>query len=436
MVLTIGIKRESRHPNEQRVVLTPNHVKKLINEHNIDVVVQSSEKRAFKDEEYVEVGAKISDNLSDCNLIFGVKEISEDELTPNKTHLFFSHTIKGQKYNMPMLKKILDNKITLIDYELIKRDNGRRVAFFGTYAGYVGMINSLWTYGRRLEVEGIENPFKDLKQTCKHEGLSEIKPIIKQIGKKIKTEGLPEQLTPFVVGFTGFGRVSKAAQEIIRILPIKKIKADELPTFFNEKKFSNKVVYSVEFKLSDLFMKIKDGKYSKYLYFKHPERFTSKLEKYVPYLSILVNGIYWEPKFPRLITLDYMKKVYESNPTHRLKVIADISCDIDGSIELTTKSTSSENPVYVYEPLTGKVIDGVKGNGPVILAQDKLPLELPKDSSEQFGDSLMPYIPQLVKVDYSKPRHELDIPKVFKKAVLAHQGELHDKYKQLYEHLN
>ena len=430
----IGIKKETGHPNERRVVLTPTHVRKLIAD-NFGFIVQSSEKRIFSDAEYKEAGATISDDLSPCKLILGVKDIPADELLSEKTYMFFSHTIKGQKYNMPMLKKILEQKITLIDYELAKMDNGRRVVFFGHYAGYVGMINALWAFGRRLDWDGIDNPFAELKQAYTYDGLSEIKAVIKNIGKKLKKEGLPHQLAPLVIGFTGFGRVSKASQEIIRLLPIVNIPAHELPAFFRKGRFSNGVVYVVEFKKADLFMK-KDGEgFDSYIYRKYPERFTSKFEKFIPYLSLMVNGIYWEPQFPRLVTLSYMKQFYEFNPNPRLRVIADISCDIEGSIELTTKATTSENPVYVYEPLTDQQKDGVEGFGPVILAQDKLPIELPKESSESFGDALLPYIPQLANADYSVRRLQLDIPKVFKKAVLTHQGELAKRYHHLHANI-
>ena len=153
-------------------------------------------------------------------------------------------------------------------------------------------------------------------------------------------------------------------------------------------------------------------------------------------MSLLINGIYWEPHFPRLVTLDCMKRFYEFNPNPRLRVIADISCDIEGSIELTTKATSSEHPVYVFEPLTEKVKEGVEGFGPVILAQDTLPTEIPRDASRSFGDALLPYIPQLALADYTKPRSKLDIPKVFKNAVITHQGELAKRYHHLHAYVD
>jgi len=436
MGIYIGIKKETGHCDERRVVLTPDHVKELIHEHDIGVIVQSSKQRIFSDDEYKAVGATISSDLSPCNIILGVKEVPADEFIPNKTYLFFSHTTKGQEYNMHMLKKILDNKITLIDYELVVSKNGRRTVFFGDYAGYVGMINSLWTFGNRLKWEGIENPFEELQQACKYDSLPEIKSLIKQIGGKIKKEGLPNQLVPFVIGYTGFGRVSKAAQKIINLLPTVNIPANELASFFHKGQFSNGVIYVVEFKKSDLFVKKEGGDFDSYLYNKYPDSFTSKFERFIPYLSMIVNGIYWEPNYPRLVTKSYMKQFYEFNPNPRLRVIADISCDIEGSIELTTKETSSKNPVYVFEPLTNIIKDGVEGFGPVILAQDKLPTELPREASQSFGDALLPYIPQLALTDFTKPRLELDIPKIFKKAVIAHQGELAKRYHHLHAYVD
>ena len=436
MALSIGIKKETGHADERRVVLTPEHVKKLIKKHKINVIVQPSKLRIFKDAEYKAAGATISKNLKPCKLILGVKEIPSEELIAGKTYLFFSHTIKGQKYNMCMLKQILKKKITLIDYELVKRDNGRRVVFFGDYAGYVGMINALWVFGKRLKWEGVDNPFEELNQTKTYDNLAEIKKVIKQIGGKIKKEGLPNQLVPLVIGFAGFGRVSKASQEIIKLLPSIHIPADELGEFYRKGKFSNGVIYIVEFKKSDMFMKKEGGNFDSYLYRKYPERFTSKFEKFIPYLSILVNGIYWEPQFPRLVTRGYMKQFYEFNPNPKLRVIADISCDIEGSIELTTKSTTSENPVYVYEPLTDKVKDGVEGFGPVILAQDKLPIELPREASQSFGDALLHFIPQLARADYSKERLKLNIPKLFKKGIITHHGELAKRYHHLHSYID
>ena len=287
-----------------------------------------------------------------------------------------------------------------------------------------------------MKWEGIENPFEGLKQAREYDSLSEIKSVIKQIGSRIKVEGLPNQLVPLVVGFTGFGRVSKAAQKIIDLLPTVNIPADEIESFFRKGKFSNGVIYAVEFKKADLFTKKEGGNFDSYLYNKYPESFTSKFGRYISYLSMIVNGLYWEPHFPKLVTLGYMKQFYEFNPNPKLRVIADISCDVEGSIELTVKATTSDNPAYVFEPLTRTIKDGVEGCGPVILAQDKLPNELPREASQSFGNALLPFITQLALADYSKPRLELDIPVLFKKAVIAHQGELSKRYHHLHAYVD
>jgi saccharopine dehydrogenase (NAD+, L-lysine-forming) len=155
----IGIRKESKYPTERRAPLTPEQVKDLVQNYDINVIVEPSDKRYFPNDAYQKAGAIISEVLSECNIIFGIKEVPLKDLLPNITYCFFSHTIKGQKYNMPMLKSLLELRNTLIDYELVKNEQGKRTIFFGNYAGYAGMINSLWVLGRRLDYEGINNPF-------------------------------------------------------------------------------------------------------------------------------------------------------------------------------------------------------------------------------------------------------------------------------------
>ncbi len=187
-------------------------------------------------------------------------------------------------------------------------------------------------------------------------------------------------------------------------------------------------MYIIEFRLPDLFGK-KDGKFDTYSYHKHPEQYKSKLEPLLPYINVVMNCIYWEPKYPKLMSLSHMKKLYEFNPMPRLRLIGDISCDICGSNELTAKATTSEKPMYVVEPVTEEIKDGVKGFGPVILAQDKLPTEVPRESSTSFGEGLIPIVLELVDVDFSKD--DLDLPKMIKSAVIAHKGKLTKKFEHL-----
>jgi len=435
----IGIRRESKDLTEQRVPLTPTHVKELIEKDGIRVIVKPSQERIFKNIEYKKVGAEISTDLSDCNIIFGVKEVPIPDIIPDKAYCIFSHTFKAQQYNMPMLSKMLELGNTLLDYELVRDETGRRIMYFGNYAGYAGMIDSLWTLGQRLLWEGIDTPFKTLKQANKYSSLEKAKIAIRNAGEKISEKGLPKSLVPFICGFTGYGHVSKSAQKIYDLLPVQTIGASQLMHFFNSGNYSNRCVYKVEFSKPDMFEPIPRGlqiqEFDLEEFRNYPEDYQSKFEQYIPYLHMIVNGIYWEPVYPRIITKDYLKLMYSRTEQPWLRVIGDITCDPYGSVEVTVKCTNSENPVYVYEPTTDRVIDGWEGNGPVILAVDKLPTEIPVESSEEFGSALLAFVPQLAAVNFNTELENLRLPHEFRKAMIAHGGKILDRYDYLKEYL-
>ncbi|MCP5062101.1 MAG: hypothetical protein GY936_06515 [Ignavibacteriae bacterium] len=432
--MKVGIRKETKYPSEKRASITPTHAKKLT-ERGIDVLVEEAEQRIFSNDEYKQANANIVNNLTSCDFIFGVKEVPIEDLIPNKPHVFFSHTIKGQDYNMPLLQNILDKNITLMDYELVKNDDDLRVIFFGQFAGYAGIIDSLWLLGRRLESEGLQTPFSKIKQATEYSMLADAENEIEIIGKEIAENGLPEEITPLITGFAGYGNVSQGAQSLYNLLPHEEIKADDLEDFIRKGEFSNKLVYKVVFKEEDMYEHPTEKEFSFEYFVDHPNEFLSKMNKYLPNLSMLINGIYWEERFPKHVTIKNMKEWYKDGNDQKLKIIGDITCDINGSVEMTVKSTKSSNPAFVYEPLTDNVIDGVEGNGPVILAVDKLPAELPRQASESFGDALYPFIQDLVKIDYSKDFEDLDLPKEFKKAVITHKGKLTPNFEYLKEYL-
>ncbi len=433
--MKIGIRKETQYPSEKRAALTPEHVKEIVKQ-GVEVIIEPAEnQRIFTAEEYQNVGGHISENLDNCNIIFGVKEVPIKDLIPNKPFVFFSHAIKGQKYNMPLLQAILDKNITLMDYELVKNDENLRIIFFGKFAGYAGIIDSLWLMGKRLELEGIKSPLKEIKQATEYNMLNDAEDVLKKVGEEIKKNGLPDEVVPFITGFTGYGNVSKGAQELYDYLPSVTIRPDDLEDFIKRGEFSNKVVYKLEFKEKDMYSHPTREEFSFDHFVNNPEEYKSKFYKYLPHLSILVNGIYWEERFPKHVTKEIMKKLYESNKTQKMKVIGDITCDIEGSVEMTVKATQSDNPTFVYEPLTGKVKDGIEGNGPIILAVDKLPAELPRQASKMFGDALLPFIKDLVNTDFSKEFEELIIPKEFKNAIIAHKGKLTPDFEYLKEYL-
>lgn len=215
----IGIRHENKYKFERRTPIIPEHVSELISR-DISISVEQSEKRVFSDQEYKEAGAEIKENLTEADLIFGVKEMPEDYFEKNKAYLFFSHVIKGQPYNMPMLRNIINSGATLIDYEKIEDQDGQRLIFFGRYAGLAGMINTLWATGQRYKERGVHSPLANLKQTYQYDSLDEARTSIKDVAEKINVHGLPEEMKPLVIAVTGDGNVSNGAMEILDLLRV------------------------------------------------------------------------------------------------------------------------------------------------------------------------------------------------------------------------
>jgi len=421
----LGIRKEIKNKWERRVTLTPTAVKELKDNFGIKTLFQLSEKRIFDDQDYIDAGAEAREILDEAEIILAVKEIPIKHILENKIYLFFSHTIKGQPYNMPLLQTLIDKKCTLIDYEPIKDENDRRLVFFGRHAGYAGMVNGLFTLGRRLKSLGIPNRFEQIKQAKDYPNLDAAKDVIKELGSEIK---LPERINPLVIGITGYGNVSIGAQKILDLLPVTKIEPNDLLANELEK---NKI-YKVVFKEEDLVEKVDGGNFDLEEYYNEPEKYQSKFEQYLPKINLLVNAIYWEEKYPRLVTKEFTSK----NKLINLIAIADLSCDINGSIEMTEKATPSDNPVFIYNPQTDSIKDGFNGDGIALMTVDNLPAEIPVESSEWFSKSLMPLVPKLFEADYSKSFEELDLSPELKNACVVFKGELTPNYKYLKEFLN
>jgi alpha-aminoadipic semialdehyde synthase len=435
MSISIGIRHEDKYLMETRAPLTPRHVKWLVNHQKLDIVIQTSEKRVFKDEEFIKSGAKIAKDLKKCEVIFGVKEIPINFFEKGKTYIFFSHVIKGQPANMPMLKRMMELGCNLIDYEKIIDEQGKRLIFFGKYAGLAGMINSFWSLGLRLKHFGNNSKLSKIKQAHRYHSLDEAKEDISYIGELIAENGIPHELRPFVIGFTGYGNVSQGAQEICGLVPVKEISPEKLLKLKHRKKIPDNIIYKVIFKEEHISEPIDENKeFDLQDYYTNPHLYKSVFEKYVPHLSMLINCMYWDSRFPKLITKDYLKKLY-SKGKPKLIVIGDISCDIDGSIESTIESTAIEKPIYIYNPLSEELKYGYEGEGILTMAVDILPSELPRDSSNGFGDVLMSFVKPISIADYNLPYEELDLPRAIKKALILHNGELTPSFKYLEEHI-
>ena len=431
MNISIGIARETKSIWEKRTPLIPSDVKNLISKYSVDFFVQPSEKRIFSDDEYINAGANIQEDISNCSIIIGIKEVKIRDLFPGKIYTFFSHTIKGQDYNMPMLQKIIESGITLIDYEKIEDENGKRLIFFSVQAGLAGIIDSLWALGKRFENEGIITPFSDIKQAHQYDSLEEAKESFIEVGSKIKNNGFPSEISPVTIGISGYGNVSNGVQELLNLLPYEEISAGELLNLNNSGKISNNNIYKIVFKENDMVEPIEnESQFELQDYYDFPDKYKSKFEQYLPNLTVFINAVFWDTQYPRIVTNQYLKKLYSQGHA-KLKVIGDISCDIEGGVECTLKPTDPGNPVYVFNPVIGEIRDGVKGNGPVIMAVEILPSEIPRESSVYFSSVFSKLIPGLFKNFFPDDFNELDIPLELKNAVITYKGKLTPNYQYI-----
>ncbi|HDJ22366.1 MAG TPA: hypothetical protein ENF17_00545 [Candidatus Aminicenantes bacterium] len=429
----IGLRREDKNIWEKRAPLVPSHVHDLIHREDVEIFVQPSQIRVFTDQEYENVGAVVTEDISSCPIIMGIKEIPVRLLEHQKVYAFFSHTTKGQAHNRPMLKTLVENNCTLIDYEKITDDQGRRLVFFGTQAGQAGMLDGFWVYGQKIKLaKGLETPFLKIKQACHYGSLVAAKEAIKKMGQEIYQNGLHPSEVPFICGFLGYGHVSQGAQEIFDLLPVEEIKPEKLSDFYQSRNWSAHRVYKVIFKEEHLVEPIHSShSFDLQDYYQHPQKYRACFNHYLPYLSMIVNCIYWSPKYPRFVTKENLASHWETEKEPRLQAIIDISCDIEGAVEITYRVTTPDNPVYTYHPLTRKYQDGFYPEGVSLLAIDNLPAEIPLESSVFFSLVLKPFISALAQADYSVPFNKLALPAPLKRAVILYRGEFTPDYKYM-----
>lgn len=433
----IGIRREDKNRWERRAPLTPEHVAVLVRGQHLDVRVQPSAIRAFPDEAYAEAGATVAEDLSPCSVILGVKEVPESLVLPGVAYVFFAHVVKGQRYNMPMLRRTLERGCTLVDYEKIADDRGRRLIFFGLQAGHSGMIDTLWALGQRLLHAGVRpNPFDAIRQAHRYANLADAQTAVSDAGERVRREGLPPAIVPFVCGFAGYGNTYRGAAEIFDLLPVREIRPDDVAGISAATAPARDVLHKVVFHEEHTVEPVSPwDRFELQHYYLHPEKYRSTFEQYLPHLTLLVNCIYWEPRYPRLVTKEALRRMYGGGAPPRLLVVGDISCDVGGSIECTVRCTDPGDPVFVYDPETGRDTPGVAGRGPVVLAVDNLPCEIPVDASQHFGDMLLPFVPSLARCPWERPIDELPLPPEILRAVIVHQGKLTPAFAYLETHL-
>ena len=258
---------------------------------------------------------------------------------------------------------------------------------------------------------------------------------VSDVGAKIAGGAIPEELAPMVVGFTGYGNVSTGAQEIFDLLPHVQVKPEDLAAGIQQYAGVRDKLIKVVYSEKDLVERIdRSQDFSLEEYYEHPERYRSAFEPNLRMLTVLMNCIYWDKPYPRLVTKELVKRMFSEGES-KLKIVGDISCDIDGAIEFTAKATEIDNPTFVYDPIEDNITDGVSGRGIVVMAVDNLPCELPRESSTDFGDGLLKFVPDIAGCDFSRKFADLKLPPPVKKAVILHNGKLTPDYEYLTEFL-
>ena len=431
--MTIGIRREDKNKWERRVPLVPADLKLLKEKYGINTIIQPSDIRSYQSAEFLESGARVSEDLANADVVFAIKEIPKEIFAKGKTYVFFSHTLKGQPYNMPMLKRLMDLECNLIDYEKIVNKKGQRLVFFGNFAGYAGMIDSLSLVGEKLKLQGFNTPLSKIKRPFEYKSLSEAKESIKQVGEEINEKGFPHKLAPLIFGFSGYGNVSKGAQEILDILPHKVITPEILPTLHNSLTLDNRNIYKVVFREEHLF-KRNEGVFDLQDYYSNPGNYISKFETYIPYLTVLMNCIFWTDKYPRIVTKKYLRDA-ALRENLKLRFIGDISCDINGAIEISHKITTPDHPVFTYDPVMETYDDRLLDEGITVMTIDNLPCELPNESSAAFSSLLHPYVYDICKANFSKPYEELEIPPEVKSGLILHNGKFTEPFQYMKKYL-
>eukprot|EP00742_Colponemidia_sp_Colp-10_P006586 GILJ01007057.1.p1 GENE.GILJ01007057.1~~GILJ01007057.1.p1 ORF type:complete len:567 (-),score=95.36 GILJ01007057.1:268-1968(-) len=439
----IAVRREDKNKWERRAPLTPEQVKKLT-EQGVKIIVQPSTRRCFANVEYERAGAVIQEDLSEAGTILAVKEVPMNLLIANRTYVMFSHTIKAQPANMPLLDKMLELNIRLIDYECITeprprgKENdenykGKRLVAFGRFAGIAGMIDYLRGMGERLLSMGYSTPLLHVASAYMYQDVAAAKEAITKIGNEVRDKGLPEALCPFVVAFTGTGNVTQGALEMFKLLPHEMVEAKDLPALMANPNKNCNVFYGVIVTCKDM-VKPKDpeAEFNREQYYSEPQLYEPIFhETVLPHISVLIHCMYWDRKFPRLVSCDQMEELSRSNRS-RLLGVCDITCDFEGSVEFLKKFTTIEKPFYIYDPTTREVNDDLEVPGILYMAIDHLPAELPRDASNHFGTCLMPFLPKLATSDGSREWEDMtDLPDELRFACILANGKLTPNFRYI-----
>jgi alanine dehydrogenase len=398
--IKVGVLRETKNPPDKRVAVTPSQVVKLTERFsNVDIFVQPSDIRCYNDEEYQYLDLNMKKDLTDCEILLGVKEVDLKTLIADKTYMFFSHVAKKQPYNKGLLQEVIKKKIRLIDYEYLTDYNEQRIVAFGRWAGIVGAYNG-------LRARGIRTDNFELKPAHQCKDMDEMYAGL----KKIKLEKKK-------ILVTGGGRVAMGAMETLSQLNIREVSADE---FLNQE-FNEPVLCRID---PEHYVQHKGGmQFDLHHFFKHPDEYESTFKAFTRVADIFIACHFWDPKSPKFITKeDYL------DPDFKITVIADVSCDVDGPIASTVMASTIAEPFFGYNPKTGQAEPPFSSPKNItVMSVDNLPGELPRNASSDFGSNLIDKVyPSLFGNDDAG---------IIKRATIAENGKLTERYSYLQDYL-
>ncbi len=399
-MVKIGIIREGKVPPDARVPLTPEQCAEVQVEHPVRIVVQPSPIRSFKDEEFVAHGVRLQEDVSDCDVLIGVKEVPIAQLIPGKTYLFFSHTIKKQPYNRGLLQAVLEKNIRLIDYEVLTNDHGERLIAFGFYAGIVGAHNGLWTWGERtgqFHLPRLYQCHDYAEALAAYENLS---------------------LPPLRIVLTGGGRVASGAAKNLKDMGIRQV----TPAAFLTQDFQEPVFTQLH--AQDYVVHRDERPFVKQHFYAHAEEYRSAFAPFFQRADIFINGIFYDKKAPAFFTAEEMQA-----PDFQIKVIADITCDImpDSSVPSTVRASTIAEPVYGFRPASQQECPPFQPDAIDVMAIDNLPSELPRDASAFFGRQLLEKILPELLMGYDSA--------VVRRGMIAEKGHLTPEFAYLADYV-
>ncbi|KAL3270243.1 hypothetical protein HHI36_009299 [Cryptolaemus montrouzieri] len=440
----MAIRREDQSIWERRAPFAPSHVRKLV-ERGVKVIVQPSNRRAYPMQAYLNAGAIVQEDISEASVIFGVKQVPIDQLIPDKTYCLFSHTIKAQESNMPLLDAILEKRIRLLDYEKLVDEKGHRVVAFGKMAGVAGIVNILHGMGLRLLALGHHTPFMHIGPAHNYRNCSMAFQAVRDAGYEIALGLMPKSVGPLTFVFTGSGNVSQGSQEVFQELPHEYVAPATLRKAAEHGSLNK--VYGCVVRRRHYLERAEGGGFDPVEYEEHPERYISTFSKKIaPYASVIINGIYWAVNSPKLLTIPDAKHLLMPAHTpwlptsvgapalpHRMLAICDISADPGGSIEFMNECTTIDNPFCLYDADWNKDTKSFSGPGVLVCSIDNMPTQIPRESTDFFGDLLFPFAQDILQSNAELPLEKHKFSPAVSGAIIASNGELTPNFEYIQE---